>query len=102
MELDKPATPEPAEAPEEPSFFTIDNLTRVTVPQRERIQFPDDSRFVPVTLTWKGGITVLMDRKPGEPYETIPKSEPSTNKIVAGDAEKKEPSPPEPFAAPII
>lgn len=74
MDVDDGVVEKTAEASTLPesNFSTIDNLTRVVPAQVPLIQFPQDSRFKPVSpQPWNGSIVVLLDKTPNEPFDAL-------------------------------
>lgn len=92
---------------EEPSFEAKTNPCRVVPQQQQYIQFPADSRYVPLKKTG-AGVTILYDNSPGEPEELISTStKPLANVLKQPKAPTSqqqqqqnddEPQPPAPFS----
>ncbi|OUM69113.1 hypothetical protein PIROE2DRAFT_3006 [Piromyces sp. E2] len=77
------------------TFEKLGNLTRVLPAQLKYIVFKDDARYVPVKKDIVGGITIMEDRRKGEPEELLEFSTPK--QIASVDPQDEEPEPPEPF-----
>ncbi|KAI9101952.1 armadillo-type protein [Phlyctochytrium arcticum] len=94
------ATKDPAKRKKrrEESSELLTNMARVVPAQVKHIKFKPDSRYVPVKKASFGGITILQDRRSGEPEELIELKDLAVSaSTTANPEEEAEPGPPAPF-----
>ncbi|KAI7851623.1 armadillo-type protein [Circinella umbellata] len=90
----------PSKKKKEENFEVLENMARVVPAQLKYISFKEDSRYSPLKKNNVGGITMLLDKTPGEMEDLIQPSAPSGESSDANQAEEEAP-PFEPFEYPF-